>query len=346
MRENDGRKIDHATLEAIRIRAAKQIDAGAHPDDVAVSLGLNRSTVYGWVAKYRAGGEAALLAKPLPGPEPKLSAQHHARLYALIRGGDPRQLELDLVLWTRKSVRELILREFDVKLSEVSVGRLLRKMGMSPQRPTYRSYEADPAAQETWTKQIFPQIQEEAKRIGAVILFGDEASVRSDFHSGTTWAPVGRTPVVTATGKRVSVNMVSAISPRGELHFKLIDGSMNSAQFIAFCDDLCHDIPDRTIFLIVDGVAYHHSKAVKKHLATLNAERERIRVIKLPAYSPHLNPDEWVWRNVKGHRIGRMQILDRHTLHSAARDALQRLKAAPEIVRGFFHDPNLAYIKV
>jgi transposase len=142
VRENDGRKLEHKTLERMRIQACRQIDAGAHPDDIARTLGMARSTVYKWVAAYRAGGEAALAAKPVPGPAPKLSARHHARLYALIRGGNPRQLELDLdiELWTRASVRALILREFGVALSEVSVGRLLRKMGMSPQRPTHRAY--------------------------------------------------------------------------------------------------------------------------------------------------------------------------------------------------------------
>jgi transposase len=343
MRENDGRKLDHKTLEAIRLKAVRQIDAGAHPDDLAALLGFNRSTVYGWLAKYRAGGEAALKAKPVPGPKPKLSAKHHARLYALIRGSDPRQLQLDLVLWTRDSIRELIRREFGVGLSAVSVGRLLHKMGMSPQRPLHRAYEADPEAVEAWKAQIYPEIRAEAGKHGASIFFGDEASVRSDFHSGTTWAPIGQTPVVHATGSRVSVNMVSAVSPTGELHFKLIDGRMNSQTFIEFCDDLLHDI-STPVFLILDGASYHHSRAVKKYVEKVNVDGLRLRIYRLPAYSPQLNPDEWVWRNIKGHQIGRMQILDFGTLFKAADKALQRLKSSPAIVKGFFLDPNLRYI--
>ena len=41
-------------------------------------------------------------------------------------------------------IRELIRREFDVRLSEVSVGRLLRKLGLSPQRSFYRAYQQNP----------------------------------------------------------------------------------------------------------------------------------------------------------------------------------------------------------
>ena len=46
MRDNDGRKLDHKTLEALRIRAVGQVEQGAHPEDVAAALGLHRKTVY------------------------------------------------------------------------------------------------------------------------------------------------------------------------------------------------------------------------------------------------------------------------------------------------------------
>lgn len=55
--------------------------------------------------------------------------------------------------------------------------------------------------------------------------FADEASVRSDYHTRTTWAPVGRTLVVTATGARFSVNMISAVSAQGALRFSIIEGN-------------------------------------------------------------------------------------------------------------------------
>ena len=113
--------------------------------------------------------------------------------------------------------RDLIRREFGVALSEVSVGRLLRMMGLSPQRPLHRAYEQDPEAVQRWKSEQFPAIRAEATTAGASIYFADEAGVRSDYHSGTTWAPVGRTPVVASTGARWSVNMLSAVSAQGKL---------------------------------------------------------------------------------------------------------------------------------
>ena len=65
--ENDGRKLDHRTLEQMRFRAVDAVESGVHPEDVAASLGMGRGTVYGWLAKYREGGREALRARPVPG---------------------------------------------------------------------------------------------------------------------------------------------------------------------------------------------------------------------------------------------------------------------------------------
>ena len=81
-------------------------------------------------ASYREGGQDALRARPVPGRPPKLSGEQMRRLYTLIAGADPRQLEFGFALWTRDMVRTLIRREFQVSLSAVSVGRLLRTLGL------------------------------------------------------------------------------------------------------------------------------------------------------------------------------------------------------------------------
>ena len=292
MRENDGRKLDHKTLEVLRLRAVDQVEAGAHPEDVAEALGLARGTVYMWLAKYREGGREALRARPVPGRPAKLSGEQLRRLYALIVGADPRQLEFEFALWTREMVRELIRREFEVALSVVSVGRLLRKLGLSPQRPLYRAYQQNPEAVERWKSEEYPAIRAQAEAEGATIYFADEAGIRSDHHAGTTWAPVGETPVVKATGARFSVNMVSAVTAKGALRFAVYDQSFTTKTFIDFAKRLLHDT-DGPVYLIVDGHPTHRAKAVKEFVAST---RGRLKLFLLPGYSPELNPDEWVWR--------------------------------------------------
>ena len=130
MRDNDGRKLDHKTLEALRIRAVDQVGEGADPEDVAAALGLHRKTVYGWSGEIPVGRNSTYWkAQPVPGPASAMSGQQLSRLYALIAGQDPRQMQFEFALWTREMIREVIRREFGVALSVVSVGRLLRKLG-------------------------------------------------------------------------------------------------------------------------------------------------------------------------------------------------------------------------
>jgi transposase len=340
MRDNDGRKLDHRTLEVLRVRAVEQVRAGAHPEDVAVTLGLHRKTVYGWLAKYREGGTDALRAKPVPGRPPKLTSTQIARLYALIVGQDPRQLSFAFALWTREMVREVIRREFGVALSAVSVGRLLRTMGLSPQRPLHRAYQQNPEAVARWKTEEYPAIRAAAQKQGATIYFADEAGIRSDYHSGTTWAPVGQTPVVRNTGARYSVNMLSAVTAQGALRFMVHEGTVNAEVFIDFCKRLLADASG-PVYLIVDGHPAHRAKATTTFAASTDG---RLRLISLPGYSPELNPDEWVWKNVKHDRIGKTGVISKHDLKTKAIGALRRLQKLPALVRAFFADPHLRYI--
>jgi transposase len=340
VRDNDGRKLDHRTLEALRIRAVDQAGQGAHPEDVAAALGLHRKTVYDWLAKYREGGKDALRARPVPGRPPKLGGPQLSRLYALIVGRDPRQLQFEFALWTREMIREVIRREFGVALSVVSVGRLLRKLGLSPQRPLHRAYQQDPEAVERWKRETYPVIRGQAEAAGAVIYFADEAGVRPDYHAGTTWAPAGQTPVVADTGNRFAVNMISAVSAKGALRFAVYDGSTSAATFIDFCKRLLHDAPS-PVYLIVDGHPAHRAAATKEFAASTEG---RLRLFFLPGYSPELNPDEWVWKNVKHDRIGKTGVTSKQDLKSKAIGALRRLQKRPGLVRAFFADPHLRYI--
>lgn len=340
MRDDDGRKLDHKTLEQLRIRTVRQIVQGAHPEEIAAALGMTKAAVYGWLAKYRVGGLEALKARPVPGRPPKLSGAQLQRIYTLVVGNDPRQLQFVFALWTRAMVRELIGREFGVRLSEVSVGRLLRKLGLSPQRPLYRAYQQNPEAVARWKAETYPQLRAQAAEVGATIYFTDEAGVRSDYHAGTIWAPVGRTPVVASTGDRFAVNLISAVSAKGKLRFAAYDGNLNGKVFIDFCRRLLHDSPG-PVFLVLDGHPVHRSNAVKQFAASTGG---RLRLCFLPGYAPELNPDEWVWKHVKHDRIGRAGVSGPEDLKAKALAALHRLQKLPHLVQGFFRDPGLRYI--
>ncbi len=237
-------------------------------------------------------------------------------------------------------VREVIREKFGVRLSDVSVGRLLNKLGLSPQKPLRRAYQQDKEAVERWVKEQYPAIRMLAKREKAQIFFADEASVRSDYHSGTTWAPRGKTPVVPSTGARFSLNLISAVSPRGDMRFMTVNGRMNATKFIEFLHRLMKGA-DRSVFLIVDGHPTHRAVKVKKFVASTEG---KLRLFFLPPYSPELNPDESVWNYVKNHHVVKATISVPAQFRALVLGTLRRLQKMPALVASFFKQKELLYI--
>jgi transposase len=323
-----------------RLIAVQMHENGMSADQIAEAMNVGRSTVFDWIDKYRKGGLAAISTKMASGRPTTLDDSEMIRLYTMINGKDPRIHGFGMALWTRSLIRDLIKINFKKSVSLVTVGRILGKLGMSAQRPLYRSWKQDPERVERWKRQEYPAIRARAAAEGATILFADEASVRTDYHAGTTWAPIGQTPVVVGSAVRHAVKMVSAIGQRGELSFQVHEGSMNAERFLEFLQAILHDF-DTPVFLVVDGSSVHKAAIVKEYVASTNG---RLELFFLPPYSPELNPDEWVNKNVKHDRIARAVPFTRDDLMTIAIDALERLKKYPGIVRGFFGDPKLRYI--
>jgi len=328
-----------ATFEE-RVSVCEALESGISADTVVQVMGVSRSSVFAWWNIYRLQGAEALATKPTPGPKPQLDESQMARLRGIIIGQNPQQLDFGPALWTREIVGELITRLFGAEFSLVHVGTILAKLGLSPQRPLYRAYERDPEKVAEWKEKTFPRIQAQAKKDGAAIFFADEASVRTVYHAGTTWAPVGETPVVTGTGKTRSISMVSAVSPRGELHFQVHETGIKKEEFLEFCKTLIADA-GRPVYLIVDNSQVHRSKILKAYAEQSNG---MLTIFFLPPYSPDLNPDEWVWKNVKHDNLGRAVAKSEGELAQFAGLALARLKTFPEKIQGFFRDPSLGYI--
>lgn len=335
----DARRLDHGTLTQLRKRAVASVQRGQSPEVVAKALGIHRGTMYGWLALYRNGGWSALDAKKRGGRRPKLDGKQLRWIYEAVTSKNPLQLQFTFALWTSKMVGQLIERQFGIRLSKASVCRLLGQLGLTPQRPVWRAYQQCPKRVERWLEEEYPRIRELAKRENARIFFGDEAGVRSDHHAGTTWGQKGKTPVVSSTGARFSLNLISAVSPQGEFRFMTVKGRVNAGVFIGFLKRLAHNA-DRPIFLIVDGHPSHKAKKVERYIQSLNG---RLRLFFLPPYAPELNPDECVWNDLKNNTIGRKAITDPETLHREVTRFLRFLQRTPARVRGYFNTATTKY---
>lgn len=338
-RDTDARSIDHHSLQVMRQQAVKAAQKGITARQIAASFGINVRSVYRWLADYANGGQAALLAKEIPGRPSKVSPEQLQWLAQALKDKTPLQFKFEFGLWTLGLIGELLKREFGIKLSLSGLSRVMKLIGFSVQKPLYQAWQQDAKLVNQWESEIYPNIRKRAKAAGAEIYFADESGMRSDYHTGTTWSPKGQTPVVSVTGRRFSLNMISAVSPGGKFKFMLNEGTVTSDVFIEFLKRLLIGA-SKPVYLIVDGHPTHRSAKVKKFVQD---QQGMLGLFFLPPYSPQLNPDEQVWAHVK-RQVSRQLVQSQDEMKRLALGALRRLQKLPKLVQSFFKQPECQYI--
>jgi len=136
------------------------------------------------------------------------------------------------------------------------------------------------------------------------------------------------------------MNMISAVTAQGLPRFATYTGGFTAARLIEFCKKLMNDA-DGPVYLVVDGHPAHRAKIVTEFVASTHG---RLKLFTPRAYSPQLNPDEWVWKNIKHDRVGRSSVTGPDEFKAKVISALRRLQKMPRLVRAFFADPDLRYI--
>lgn len=340
--KRDGRKLDHRTLEAIRLMAVERVREGETPSSVIASYGFCRTTIYKWLAAASKPGRGmkALHSRRATGRPRRLTPRQEQQVFRWVNGKDPRQYGLDFGLWTRSIVASLIERKFKIRLGLTAVGELLARLGLTPQKPLQRAYQRDPEAIEQWRRETFPAIARQAKAAGGEVFFWDESGFRADTVHGKTWGVKGRTPVVERPGQRQSISAASAVNARGGFWYCTYEGGLNGALFVTLLRRMMRN-RKKPVHLVVDGLPAHKTKLVKEYVASTKG---RLTLHFLPGYAPELNPDELVWSHMKRTGVARTPLRRGEKLQEKVDAQLAAIKKLPQLVRSFFMAPSVAYI--
>lgn len=239
--KRDARKLSSDAQHELRLRGVSMLLTGKTYRDVAESLDVSTTALQNWMSLFREGGVDALRPKRrgrVYGTKRKLTQRQEQVIQRELVDKDPEQLKLPFVLWTRFAVGQLIWKRYGIGLPVRTLGEYLKRWGFTPQRPKKRAYEQQPEVVRRWLDIEYPAIERRAKEEGALILWSDETGVSNQDQRGRGYAPRGQTPVVRGMAKKIRVNMISAISNRGDLRFMTFKGSMKASTFIRFLSRL------------------------------------------------------------------------------------------------------------
>ena len=340
--KRDGRALDHTTLQEFRLLAVRRVREGEKPSVVVRSLGMNRTSIYRWLkAEADSGqGESALLARPITGRPAKLTLSQQTQVLGWIDGNDPRQYGLGVGLWTRQIVALLIEQMLGLRMGLTAVGRMLARLGLTPQKPLQRAYQRDPKAIERWKRETWPAIAAKARQDAADVYFWDESGFRADTVHGKTWARRGQTPVVERPGQRQSISAASAVSAKGGFWYATYPGALNAERFIELLRKLMKR-RRKPLHLVIDGLPAHKTVSVREYVASTQG---KLSLHVLPGYAPDLNPDELVWSHVKRTGVARSPLRAGEKLEIRIEQQLREMQKNRRLIRSFFRAPDVAYI--
>ena len=205
----------------------------------------------------------------------------------------PRAAGIELADWNWKVVREFVRRRCGLRLSRSSCLNYLHRLEFVLKRPKKRLLKADEARREEFVRE-YALLRAAAEASGAKIFFVDEAHFYADADLRGKWVLRGEPALVDSTSPRwgEKASYYSAVClETGEVEMMELDGNSAAETSAAFLRQIRANHPGPLIVIWDNGPA-HGGEALRTYLATPDL---RLRLVRLPAYSPDFNADEAIW---------------------------------------------------
>jgi len=130
--------------------------------EIAKLLKVNRTVVPIWINNWNEFGKEGLLEGYRSGRRPGLDSANIEKLKDIIESG-PVAYGLTSGIWTSVILSDVIEEEFGIKYHPGHTRKLLKKIGLSFQRPTYKLINADPAKRNKWIRYTYPNLKKTQK---------------------------------------------------------------------------------------------------------------------------------------------------------------------------------------
>lgn len=209
----------------------------------------------------------------------------------------PRAVGVPVANWNWKAVRTFAADRLGKGLKRSSCFRALHRLGLVVKRPKKRLLKADAAKRAQFVRD-YAQLQREAQASGALLIFVDEAHFYADADLHGLWVRRGEPALIDSTSPRYGekASYYSGVClETGTVDVMELTGTSTAETSAAFLRQLRTAHPEPLIVVWDNGPA-HGGDALRAYLTTTDL---RLRLIRLPAYSPDYNADEHIWQWVR-----------------------------------------------
>ncbi|MDR1036250.1 MAG: IS630 family transposase, partial [Deltaproteobacteria bacterium] len=260
--------------------------------------GLSQSTVYVRRKDFFVKGYIPELNKRgcKEGERRKLSDYEFSIIKSVISSSYPCNFNLPHISWSGNAVKELTFELNAIDISRGTVSNYMHRNDCTSRKAGQLSCRQDPIAIRNFTTFLTKWHIEESFIEGGHLYTCDEVGFDSDPVNVMTYAPKNITATVLTSGTRFHTNAVCSISIDSPMRYMIYDTTMTREVFIKYMRDMIRSSGGKKIFMFVDNLRVHHSKAVQ---AFVSEHRDQIVLIYLPAYFPQGNPSEYGHNHVK-----------------------------------------------
>ena len=273
----------------------------------------------------------------------RLSPQQWARLELELRKGPLAHGFANDQRWTLGRIKTLIGKLFHVGYTVEGTSKLMRRHGWSAQVPVRQAIERDDEAVAVWKDRGVARYKSTARDLGAFICFEDEAGQGLRPPKGRTWAPRGARPVVRvrgAGGGRVSIAGVACYRPgdRPHLYYQLLVYRRRKGEAKGFSwaglPGPDHRRPPPAVSPAGLGAGITSTSTSRRSWRTSPQENKAwLRVYRLPAYAPDLNPAEGIWSLLK-RSMANFAAADLDGLVRIIKRKLKKIQYRPHLIDG------------
>ena len=205
----------------------------------------------------------------------------------------PRAVGIELADWNWKVVREFVEEHFKQALSRSSCLNYLHRLGFVLKRPKKRLLKADEEKRREFVE-FYQKLWAEAEATGAKIFFVDEAIFRADADLRGKWVLKGEPALVDSSSPRRAEKVVyysGVCLESGDVETMEVEETCTAETSASFLRHLRAKHSESLIVIWDNGPA-HGGEALRQYLTTPDL---KLRLVKLPAYSPDYNADEPIW---------------------------------------------------